>query len=79
MADSVETALSVYATAIKTFMKIITDLDKAIAKLVQTIPEEYSSRSIPSIGPVHDADIMAEIGWYVKLWKKTSRQSPSVT
>ncbi|MEJ1334262.1 MULTISPECIES: hypothetical protein [Lactobacillaceae] len=52
MADSIEIVLSVYAIAIKTTMKIITDLDKAIAKLVQTIPEKYILRSIPSIGPV---------------------------
>lgn len=75
MADSVDTVLSVYATEIKTFMKIINDLDKAIAKLVQTIPEEQILRSIPGIGPVFAAGILAEIGQIERFDEETSLAS----
>lgn len=62
MADSVDTVLSVYATEIKTFKKMIAELDHAIADLIQTIPEKQILQSIPGIGPVYAAGILAEIG-----------------
>ncbi|WP_414152331.1 IS110 family transposase [Limosilactobacillus reuteri] len=54
--------LSVYAEEIKAFQKMIKDLDKAIEKIVKVIDEEQILRSIPGIGPVYAAGILAEIG-----------------
>ncbi|WP_414152320.1 IS110 family transposase [Limosilactobacillus reuteri] len=62
VANSVDTVLSVYAEEIKAFQKMIKDLDKAIEKIVKVIDEEQILRSIPGIGPVYAARILAEIG-----------------
>ncbi len=62
IANSVDTVLSVYAEEIKAFQKMIKDLDKAIEKVVQVTDEEQILRSIPGIGPVYAAGILAEIG-----------------
>lgn len=62
VANSVDTVLSVYAEEIKAFQKMIKDLDKSIEKVVQVTPEEQILRSIPGIGPVYAAGILAEIG-----------------
>lgn len=62
VANSVDTVLSVYAEEIKAFQKMIKDLDKAIEKIVKVIDEEQILRSIPGIGPVYAAGILAEIG-----------------
>lgn len=62
VANSVDTVLSVYAEEIKAFQKMIKNLDKAIEKIVKVIDEEQILRSIPGIGPVYAAGILAEIG-----------------
>ena len=62
IADSVDTVLSVYAEEINAFQKMIKDLDKAIEKIVKVTDEEQILRSIPGIGPVYAAGILAEIG-----------------
>lgn len=62
IADSVDTVLSIYAEEINAFQKMIKDLDKAIEKIVKVTDEEQILRSIPGIGPVYAAGILAEIG-----------------
>lgn len=63
IANSVDTVLSVYAEEIKAFQKMIKDLDKAIEEVMKVIgKEEEVLRSIPGIGPVYAAGILAEIG-----------------
>lgn len=63
IANSVDTALSVYAEEIKAFQKMIKGLDKAIEEVMKVIgKEEEVLRSIPGIGPVYAAGILAEIG-----------------
>ena len=61
--NSVDTVLSIYAEEIKAFQKMIKDLDKAIEEVMKVISEEEKVlRSIPGIGPVYAAGILAEIG-----------------
>ena len=62
MKDSIDAVLSVYYTEIKTNQKLIKNLDKAITDIVQALPEERILQSIPGIGPVYSAGIIAEIG-----------------
>lgn len=62
MNDSVDTVLAIYAKEIKTFQKMIKELDDAITQIVDVIPEEQILQSIPGIGPVYAAGIIAEIG-----------------
>lgn len=63
IANSVDTVLSVYAEKIKAFQKMIKGLDKAIEEVMKVIgKEEEVLRSIPGIGPVYAAGILAEIG-----------------
>lgn len=62
MRDSIDAVLSVYYTEIKTDQKLISDLDKAIARIIQALPEAKILQSIPGIGPVYSAGIIAEIG-----------------
>lgn len=62
VANSVDAVLSVYAAEIKTFQKMIKDLDKSIEKVVKVTDDEQILRSIPGIGPVYAAGILAEIG-----------------
>lgn len=62
MKDSIDAVLSVYYTEIKTDQKLISDLDKAIARIIQALPEAKILQSIPGIGPVYSAGIIAEIG-----------------
>ena len=49
-------------TEIKTDQKLISNLDKAIARIIQALPEAKILQSIPGIGPVYSAGIIAEIG-----------------
>ena len=56
----VNTVLAMYAEMIKVLKKQIKVLDKSIERLVQTIPEAYCLRSIPGIGSVYAAGIIAE-------------------
>lgn len=62
VANSVDVVLSVYAEEIKAFQKMIKDLDKSIEKVVKVTDDEQILRSIPGIGPVYAAGILAEIG-----------------
>lgn len=68
IANSVDTVLSVYAEEIKAFQKMIKGLDKAIEEVMKVIgKEEEVLRSIPGIGPVYAAGILAEIGQIDRL------------
>ena len=60
--DSIDVVLSVYVTEIRTFEKQIKVLEKAIEDLMKTIEESKILQSIPGIGPVYAAGIIAEIG-----------------
>lgn len=62
MQDSVDVVLASYAMMIRTLKKEIQALDKAIQHLITTIPESKSLLSIPGIGPVYAAGILAELG-----------------
>jgi len=62
MQDSVNTVLAMYAEMIKALKKQIKILDKSIERLVEAIPEADCLRSVPGIGPVYAAGIIAEIG-----------------
>lgn len=60
--DSVDIVLGVLAREIRSLEKLIKELNKAIQDMVQTIPEYQCLTSIPGIGPVYAAGILAEIG-----------------
>jgi transposase len=62
MQNSVDVVLASYAMMIRTLKKEIQALDKAIQNLITTIPESKSLLSIPGIGPVYAAGILAELG-----------------
>lgn len=62
MQNSVDVVLASYAMMIRTLKKEIQALDKAIQNLIATIPESQSLLSIPGIGPVYAAGILAELG-----------------
>ncbi|PKM75738.1 MAG: IS110 family transposase [Firmicutes bacterium HGW-Firmicutes-15] len=62
MQNSVDTVLASYAMMIRTLKKEIQALDQAIQNLITTIPESKSLLSIPGIGPVYAAGILAELG-----------------
>ncbi|QXM06933.1 IS110 family transposase [Crassaminicella indica] len=62
MKNSVDVVLASYAMMIKTIKKQIKELDKAIQALFEVLPESKSLLSIPGIGPVYAAGIIAEIG-----------------
>jgi transposase len=59
---SVDVVLATYSMMIKTIKEQIKDLDKAIEKLLEAIPESQCLMSIPGIGKVYCAGILAEIG-----------------
>lgn len=59
---SVDVVLATYAMMIKTLKQQIKELDKAIEKLLEVMPESQCLLSIPGIGPVYTAGILAEIG-----------------
>ena len=62
MQNSVDIVLSIYTSEIKTFTKLIKQLDDEITKMMTVIPEAAILQSIPGIGPVYSAGIIAEIG-----------------
>lgn len=62
MKDSIDTVLAVYYTEIKTDQKLIKDLDKSITQIADALPEAKILQSVPGIGPVYSAGIIAEIG-----------------
>lgn len=58
--DSVDIVLATAIESIRTFTAQIKQLDKAIARIIDGIPNTLST--IPGIGPVFTAGILAEIG-----------------
>jgi transposase len=62
MADSVDQVLGTYAMLIRTHAQQIKVLEKSIQQVLETIPEAQSLLSIPGIGPIYTAGILAEIG-----------------
>lgn len=62
MADSIDIILGILVREIRSLKKAIKEYDKAIIDVVQTIPEYQSLISIPGIGPVYAAGLLAEIG-----------------
>lgn len=62
VSESVDQILSMYAQLIRTLTKQIKALDKGIEQVVKTMPEAQLLLSIPGIGPVYTAGILAEVG-----------------
>lgn len=59
---SIDKILGVLARNIRGLEKSIKDLDKAIIDIVLSMPEYKCLESIPGVGPVYAAGIIAEIG-----------------
>lgn len=62
MQDSVDIVLASYANMIQATKKQIKIIDKSIQTLIITLPDAKSLLSIPGIGPVYAAGILAELG-----------------
>jgi len=62
MQDSVDIVLASYANMIQATKKQIKIIDKSIQTLIITLPDAKSLLSIPGIGPVYTAGILAELG-----------------
>ncbi len=60
--DSVDVVLGTYALMIRTLKAQIKSIEKAIEEIIILISESKSLMSIPGIGPVFTAGIIAEIG-----------------
>ena len=60
--ESINIILSVLAREIRALEASIKDLDKAIEQLVIVLPEYQCLTSIPGIGKVYAAGLLAEIG-----------------
>jgi Transposase and inactivated derivatives len=60
--DSIDIVLASYARIIAGLKKQIQSLDKSIESMYQIIPEAQSLMSVPGIGPVYTAGLIAEIG-----------------
>lgn len=60
--ESIDIVLRVLVCEIRAFEKNIKELDKAIEQLVIVIPEYQCLTSIPGIGKVYAAGLIAEIG-----------------
>ena len=60
--ESINVVLSVLVREIRALEKSIKDLDKAIEQLVVVIPEYQCLTSVPGIGKVYAAGLIAEIG-----------------
>ncbi|CZE07193.1 transposase%2C IS116/IS110/IS902 family protein [Streptococcus pneumoniae] len=60
--DSVNVILGLLAREIRNLEKMIKEIDKAIEDMVETIPEYQCLTSIPGVGKVYAAGIIAEIG-----------------
>lgn len=60
--DSVNVILGLLAREIRNLEKMIKEIDKAIEDMVETIPEYQCLISIPGVGKVYAAGIIAEIG-----------------
>ncbi|WP_412851075.1 IS110 family transposase [Bacillus paranthracis] len=62
MQDSVDITLASYANLIRVLKKQVKELEKGIEALFAIIPEAQCLKSIPGIGTVYAASILAEIG-----------------
>jgi transposase len=62
MEDSVDLVLGTSVQAIRSIQSQLKDLDKAIERILDGIPEATCLRSVPGIGRVYAAGILAEIG-----------------
>lgn len=60
--DSVDVVLATYVRLMQTLKKQIKELEKSIAALFEAIPEAKCLTSVPGIGIVYAAGIIAEIG-----------------
>lgn len=60
--DSIDSVLAVYSAEIGTHENLISDLDKSISRIVSTLQEAKVLESIPGIGKVYFAGIIAGIG-----------------
>ena len=60
--ESIDVVLSVLAREIRALEASIKDLDKAIEQLVVVLPEYQCLTSIPGVGKVYAAGMIAEIG-----------------
>lgn len=60
--DSVNVVLTLLAREIRSLESMIKDIDKAIEDMVEVIPEYRCLTSVPGIGKVFAAGIIAEIG-----------------
>ena len=60
--ESIDIILACLVKSIQAFQKQIKILDKAIEDLVVILPEYQCLRSIPGVGPVYAAGLIAEIG-----------------
>lgn len=60
--DSVNTVLSLLAREIRSLEKMIKEIDRAIEDMVEVLPEYQCLTSVPGIGKVFAAGIIAEIG-----------------
>ena len=60
--DSVNTVLSLLAREIRSLEKMIKEIDRAIEDMVEVLPEYQYLTSVPGIGKVFAAGIIAEIG-----------------
>lgn len=69
--DSVDIVLGVLAKEIRSVEKLIKELDKAIDDLVIVLPEYQCLTSIPGIGKVYAAGILAEIGQITRFDNET--------
>lgn len=58
--DSIDTILGTSITLIRTFEKQIKELDKSIERILKGVPQTL--QTVPGIGPVFAAGIIAEIG-----------------
>ncbi|MCF1633401.1 IS110 family transposase [Streptococcus gallolyticus] len=60
--DSVNVVLGLLAREIRNLEQMIKDIDKAIEDMVEVIPEYQCLTSVPGVGKVYAAGIIAEIG-----------------
>jgi transposase len=60
--ESVNLILSLLVREIRTIEAMIKDIDRAIEDMVETIPEYQCLTSVPGIGKVYAAGIIAEVG-----------------
>lgn len=72
MEESVDVVLATYAKLIQTVKKQIKELDKSIEALLVVLPESKSLLSIPGIGPVYTAGILAEIAQIERFENQTN-------